>query len=754
MADLSDVQKQIMREGIGLTPILIAAVVAIGVLVVVLFAPILGVQATELAKLVQDAESDLTALIKDVPTNGTFWELLPKFIIFNILLVGWVLISNTVTVGLTETFASRRWQLWIAIAVSSTLPVVVLAKYWIANWIGASERLQAAYPLLDLLPPVAPGGLWIFAGLLVLETAVLQGLWARYRARQPDADWAVASLPVFFAGAIGVFLIGSLLLRFGPPLVASGFGTINIVVLYVTLLYAFVGGLMYYLRTNLGFRIITGVVVYLIAVNSLHLFVTIPQVGRPSIVEIAPPAAGAEAPDQFTAWYRHRAKGADPARPFPVFVIAASGGGMRATIRTTAFLEHMGAACPDFLRHTFAISSVSGGALGSLLFVGQQQVETGPPRTGCDIKGSRLSRGELPGRQSASLLDAFFDTDVTPAIVGPGLFTEVFQRFLPPGILPQFDRSNSFHDVMAASWRDTVDTYVRRTGARLAEAPGCAVRDFLGRCDSNSYWRATGNVPLLVFNATSATDGGLVPLTNVDLDYFAGLPMSGLVTERIGRLPRFNFGLLSGASASARFPVALPAATLQDIDGNIHTLVDGGYFDNSGLLVARAIKQRIQVIAERSRAAPASEPINAQVFIVYLHETERNKVACETTTRWHKIAARAEGDFQNAELAHLNALVRVRDKSSLMTQKLIDELEGRSIINFEWDLHEPPIVATEASAPGAPRHDCGSLREHSPLAFYYAPTTRFKFKLFLENELLEKNGYSLDEVQKLLRPPG
>lgn len=754
MIEFSAVQKSIFRENIGLSPMLIAPVIAIGVLLVALFAPILGVQATELARLVQDAESDLTALLRGLPATGTFYELLPKFLLFNVLLVTWILVSSIVTASLAESFASRRWQLPMAIAVSTSLPVTLVVKYWIANWTEPRERLQAAHPFLDQLPALAPGGLWIFAAMLVVETVLVQAFWSRYCLREAPSSWSKVSIPIFFGGAIVIFLVASLALRFGSSRLASWLGTINIIVLYVTLLYAFLAGLIYYLRTSWGLRIISSIVVYIIAVNSIDLFVILPKVHKSRIVEITPPASLAESEDKFTAWFRHRPKTADPARATPVFVVAASGGGMRATIRTVAFLEHMRLACPDFLRHTFAISGVSGGALGALLFAGQQHVVSGSPRTGCNVSQAKALRGEGSGRETGSLLDAFFATDVTPALIGPGLFTEVFQKLLPPGLLPEFDRSVSFHNVLAASWRDIVDDFVRRNGIDRPETSGCDIRDFLGKCDSNSYWQPTRNVPLLVFNATSATDGGLVPLSNIDPDYFAGLPLSRVKWSRDGKLGQFTFGLLNGASASARFPIALPAATLQDIDGTVHTLVDGGYFDNSGLLVARSIKKKIESIVARSRSGTSAEPINANVHIIYLHETEANKDLCEATGK-RNLTSASERGLQNAELAHLNALVKVRDKSSIMTEQLIKELDGAAIIDFAWDLHEPPLVAVGGDGSmhsTMMRNDCDNLKEHSPLAFYYAPTTRFKFKLFLENELLEKNGYALNQLQSLLRP--
>lgn len=772
MADVAASRPGTLRANVSVAPVIVAPVVAIGLLIAILFAPILGVQATELARFVADAESDLTALLRGQPAKGTFQQLQPKFLLFSALLLAWLLLASNVTLKLGEGLTSRRMRFGLALAVTLTLPLVLLLKYWVANWAEAATRGDSRYAILnhrffDILPAFEPGGLWIFAALLLLQTVLVLGLWWVYQIRQPDPELG-SGIPFLFVGAIAVFIIVAFALRFAPPLTATWIGTINLIVLYVTLLYVFIAGAIYYLRTRTGLIALSVLAIYVFLINILSLFIGPRSSEKPRAwaARASGPAAAAQSEDQFKAWFRHRSKSANPSHPVPVFLIASSGGGMRAAIRTVTFLDHMQTRCPDFLRHTFAISGVSGGSLGALLYAAQQQLQPSN-QVGCRLLEPPA---DATGRmfESAPLLDRFFATDVIPAIVGPGLFTETLQRLLPPGLLTQFDRSVSFNEVLAASWHDSVMTYKAANKVPPGAASGCEVENYLKSCDSNSYWDPSKNVPLLVFNATSATDGGLVPLSNVDLSYFDRLPLSRGIQAQAGVPNPFSFELLKAASASARFPIALPAATLQGADGRRHTLVDGAYFDNSGLLVARAIRKRIETIIAESQAVGSGEPINATVHIIYLRERETNKFTCENMPRGDggssgeagaRAAATPTDDALNSDLAHVNAFLRARDKRDLMNEFLINEIDKASLISIEWDLHEmPPVMAMPAAdgaAPSKTGSNCEDLREVSPLAFYYAPTTRWKFKIFLENEILDpKNLDSLREVQSLLYPGG
>src|SRR5205823_52027 len=66
--------------------------------------------------------------------------------------------------------------------------------------------------------------------------------------------------------------------------------------------------------------------------------------------------------------------------PYPVYLVAAAGGGIRAAYWTAGLLAFRQDNEPTFAHHAFALSGVSGGSLGSVVFAGllheQQQAVT------------------------------------------------------------------------------------------------------------------------------------------------------------------------------------------------------------------------------------------------------------------------------------------------------------------------------------------------------------------------------------------
>ncbi len=75
--------------------------------------------------------------------------------------------------------------------------------------------------------------------------------------------------------------------------------------------------------------------------------------------------AGDDLAPTFHAWLAERKTGSSR---YPVFVVAAQGGGIYAASTAGAFLAAMQDHCPAFARHVFAISAVSGGSVGASLF--------------------------------------------------------------------------------------------------------------------------------------------------------------------------------------------------------------------------------------------------------------------------------------------------------------------------------------------------------------------------------------------------
>ncbi len=75
-------------------------------------------------------------------------------------------------------------------------------------------------------------------------------------------------------------------------------------------------------------------------------------------------------PEAFQEWFKKRGdKGSFPAgTPYPVFLVAASGGGLYSARHTALTLARFQDRCPSFAHHVFAISGISGGSWGAAIF--------------------------------------------------------------------------------------------------------------------------------------------------------------------------------------------------------------------------------------------------------------------------------------------------------------------------------------------------------------------------------------------------
>ncbi len=103
----------------------------------------------------------------------------------------------------------------------------------------------------------------------------------------------------------------------------------------------------------------------------------------PSLPKMANPALHDRRPitKAFEDWLAARNDRKDYGdTPYPVFIVAAQGGGIYAASTASAFLTRMQDECSGFGQHVFAISGVSGGAVGATVFgellVSQKQVES------------------------------------------------------------------------------------------------------------------------------------------------------------------------------------------------------------------------------------------------------------------------------------------------------------------------------------------------------------------------------------------
>ena len=147
------------------------------------------------------------------------------------------------------------------------------------------------------------------------------------------------------------------------------------------------------------------------------------------------------AEDAFKAWFASRPadyKKKFVDKPYPIYLVAAQGGGMYAANLSGLFLARLYDRCPLMRHHVFAISGVSGGSVGAGFFAA---LLNEPPQTPladtCDVylpaDGKPHSKGPLETRMEALLQTDFLAGRREHALSrsAPALLTRTDPGFRP-----------------------------------------------------------------------------------------------------------------------------------------------------------------------------------------------------------------------------------------------------------------------------------------------------------------------------------
>jgi hypothetical protein len=278
----------------------------------------------------------------------------------------------------------------------------------------------------------------------------------------------------------------------------------------------------------------------------------------------------------FTKWLTNRCdkeayktKG----QPYPVFIVSAEGGGLRAGYFASLVLTRLQDENPAFAHHIFAISGVSGGSLGGAVFAAlAQKYVKHDAATPCNfsVEGlPEMAKDKKTGRPNLRTLnDEILGHDVLSPILASLLYPDLLQRFLPYPF-ERFDRGRAAEDALAYYWR-------KATGGD----------EFTKNYLLSDLYKSgfdTGSTPALFLNTTQVETGEQLVVSSLNPE--------GPDEKRNHRLNGLNsladldstlsVPLVSAAYMSARFPVVAPAGYLRP-KGTKVRFVDGGYFENSG----------------------------------------------------------------------------------------------------------------------------------------------------------------------------
>lgn len=469
--------------------------------------------------------------------------------------------------------------------------------------------------------------------------------------------------------------------------------------------------------------------------------------------------------DTFRVWLDQRADMARwhrAGRPFPVLLVAAEGGGARAAYFTTLVMEELRARCPRLLHHTFLMIGVSGGSLGSALVAASAQAA--PPATGqgCEPPGAAPEGARGAATDAARVLEA----DLLSPLVRGTLVADLLARLIPwdwPYIFGDGALRRGWNWAVREPFTDITDRsrYLERAVDRAWHGrTGRA----LEQLSFEGVWEGTrGDVPALMLLTTDVATGRRVAVSHVTMPGRADAPASGCaelpgndqpVTE-IARMrtlaedvPGIDMPLSTAALLSARFTLLSPAGTLP-CPGPRRRLVDGGYFENSGLTTMLDVIDSLRDIARERR-----------VELVMLRiENSR------ATTNPSNVAGAAP-ELPAGSLVELASPVR-----ALMATRSARGEQARAAAQRVVQLSRQACAAATAAMP------CVEIRE---VAFALSPgcvpiplgwSLSDEARRDMQNQLLGKsdggrsvcvsrgapgraqNRLSLDMVQRLLTPP-
>lgn len=391
-----------------------------------------------------------------------------------------------------------------------------------------------------------------------------------------------------------------------PVPIGRVLGTISLFGLFVSCVVLIATGLSVWSR-KLDFPLLPTLVsvallLALLDLNDNHVLRRLDKSGR----ELSAALAGANvksdlptAADALETWYNSRSDRDAPEfsrHGYPVYVVAAQGGGIYAAAETLFFLTRMQTLCERFAQHLFAISGVSGGSVGAAIY-SAFAAQLGPTTEQCrtpDEVASAGPRSEAMQRlQQAAFEIVRNDYDFLAPLVAAALFPDFAQRFLWPPI-PAFSRARALEKALEDSWMKTADNHY--AGKH---------RDALGKGVA-AAWTAEGARPATIFNTTEANSGRRRIISPFSFDTAIGNDIQLLPLSRDRDIP-----LSTGAVASARFPWITPAAWfLSDSptpsadreNARKRTqkvrIVDGGYFENSGVATAIDLMDTLQRAAQ------------------------------------------------------------------------------------------------------------------------------------------------------------
>jgi hypothetical protein len=513
-----------------------------------------------------------------------FWFILTIYLCFAFYAATRIALAGLAGKSAEGNLALDRTQRGVMYAVTLS-PLLAL---WIAFWESLDPNTLVAFwdwkVLLFLLPTT-------FFGLFVPST--LDGLPSL--PSRLVAEWglligaAIIGVLLTIVMIVGLFALRIFSSYFGITAFAAGLPPVLIFSAWIIFVLTIFMALAEFWK-SLGVPAIVMLVIWALLLAAFdksdnHVLRTV------GTTAAEPPEVGAV----FDAWIGQRAtdieKYNSSNRKYPVFLVVAEGGGARAAYTTTLVLEALRQYCPDAIRHTFLVTAVSGGSVGALL--ASAGVNWDGRRSGCD---RRLPQGgqDTEGSLNTTATNAAGVDFLSPVLRG-FLFGDIPVKVWPSSLL--------FGETLA--WLTDPAQYLERSidrAWRKFDKSNERNQHSLSNTGFGKFWTGGSSAaPALVLLTTDVTSGRRVAVSHLRIPS-ATLPANNPVSEgrclqqypgeqlesrarllTLGELePGIDVSVVTAAVLSARFP-GITAAGRLPCSGPTRRLVDGGYFENSGL---------------------------------------------------------------------------------------------------------------------------------------------------------------------------
>lgn len=384
---------------------------------------------------------------------------------------------------------------------------------------------------------------------------------------------------------------------------------------------------------------------------------------------------------EFNKWYvarsaaRVRYAQQNGNSPYPVFIIAAEGGGIYAAAAASGFLSRLQERCPGFAQHVFAISGVSGGAVGAAVFHGA-----------VDEREPMLIAGDN------CLVGA---TEPTPA----GAWGTTLQ-----GQVAEVVKQDHLSPLAGLVVPDVLGTYSDRAMG-LKQSLEADMTKYLTpsvplanrQAWLNSFvdhWEPNRPAPALVLNATWASVGNRTVFAPFNLEAREFLTLNDFAlmgTRKSWSKDPLRVGLAEAAVISARFPGVVGAYEIKghmagDEDRRWY-FVDGGYVDASGALTAHEIYRSVQETMKRKhmsredggRGRQLTEHWDVDLRLILLTSTQSNENEAGTKgAQLRDLVAPVEALFNVRSLLSRNAVRETIAKTDIEASETTPDLADRA----------------------------------------------------------------------------